>query len=424
MNDLWQGGPWEQPSRPVLTPPHIPQPQAQRPVLRVKKKRRSPLIVLAVILAIVAALALAGLLAWHGGLFSDFSMQFGTAPFDRDDLPFPFPHEEYDYREDDMDYATPPSIPAAETGSGVTIPLVAAEGPELSYEEIYNTCAPSIVSITTGSRHGSNTGTGIVLTQDGYLLTNAHVVAGGKYVEVVTFDNLIAEASLVGFDATEDLAVLKVDLTGLTPARFGSSDELRIGEQVAAIGDALGYRSTITDGIVSALDREVDVDDVTMTLIQTSAAINFGNSGGALIDRFGRVVGITTIKIVTGDGSSESMGFAIPSTRVKYVADRLIAGEEILPAALGITVTSLPVDGLGLEVLSVAQGSDALKQGLLEGDLLLKANGLDLTSTQVLTRLKLSRGAGDIITFTVERAGEVFDLDVALTPRTELEGFS
>jgi len=217
--------------------------------------------------------------------------------------------------------------------------------------------------------------------------------------------------------------VLKVDLTGLTPARFGSSDELHIGEQVAAIGDSLGYRSTITDGIISALDREVDVEDVTMTLIQTSAAINFGNSGGALIDRFGRVVGITTIKIVSGDGSTESMGFAIPSTRVKYVADRLIAGEEIIPGVLGVTVNTLPVDGLGLEVISVTPGSDAQHKGIRPGDILLKANGIDLTSTQILTRLKVSRGAGDSITLTLSRDGQVFDIEVLLTDPSQLEGY-
>lgn len=423
MNDLWQGGPWEQPSRPVLIPPHIPQPP--QPVLRVRKRRRSLLPIL-IPIAVVCAIALAVVIAWYNGIFPGYHMEFGRPTFDAGDFPFSFPYDGYDDRNRavEEDYTTSPSIPAAETGSGVTITLQGAKGEALSYEEIYNTCAPSIVSITTGTRTGASTGTGIVLTDDGYVLTNAHVVAGGQYVEVVTFDNRIANAALVGFDATEDLAVLKVELNGLTPARFGSSDELRIGEQVAAIGDSLGYRSTITDGIVSALDREVDVDDVTMTLIQTSAAINFGNSGGALIDRYGRVVGITTVKIVSGDGSSESMGFAIPSTRVKYVADRLIAGEEIVPAALGITVTSLPVDGLGLEVLSVSRGSDALEKGLLAGDILLKANGLDLTSTQVLTRLKLTLGAGDTITFTVQRGDEVFDLDVSLTPRTELEGFS
>ncbi len=416
-NELWQGGPWEQPSRPVLTPPHIPQPQGQRPVLRVRKRRRSLLPILLPI-AIVAGVVLALLLAWGRGLL----------PFQRGDgygYGPHFPYEDhYGDWEDEPDYTAVPTIPGAETGTGVTLTLHTGAEEELSYEEIYSACAPSLVSITTQTGRSSSTGTGIVLTRDGYILTNAHVIAGGRWVQVVTFDNQVAQASLVGFDPAEDLAVLKVELTDLTPARFGSSDELHIGERVAAIGDSLGYRSTITDGIISSLDREVPVDDVTMTLIQTSAAINFGNSGGALIDRFGRVVGITTIKIVAGDGSTESMGFAIPSTRVKYVADRLIAGEEIIPAALGVTVSTLPVDGLGLEIISVAEGSDAQAKGLKKGDILLRANGVDLTSTQVLTRIKTAMGAGDVITLTVSRAGESFDVEVKLTPRSILEGYS
>ena len=415
-NDLWTGGPWEQPSRPVLAPPHIPRPQ--RPVLRVRKKRRSPLKIFLVILSLLLVTGAAVVIAGSSGLFPIVHKDFG--PYQ----PWAFPYEDYGYREEyEQDYTTPPTIPHAGTGSRVTITLHPGQGEELSYEEIYARCAPSIVSITAEDHRSASTGTGIVLTQDGYLLTNAHVVAGASYVEVVTFDNRLAEASLVGFDADEDVAVLKVDLTGLTPARFGNSDDLRIGQRVAAIGDALGYRSTITDGIISALDREVDVDDVTMTLIQTSAAINFGNSGGALIDPYGQVVGITTIKLVADDGSTEAMGFAIPSTRVKYVADRLIAGEEIVPAAFGITVNTLPLERGGLEVLEVAQGSDAWAKGLRPGDVLLQANGADLTSTQVLTRLKTTRGPGDTVTLTVQRAGEVFPLEVALTATAELEGY-
>lgn len=417
-NDLWVGGPWEQPSRPVVDPPRIPKPQ--RPVLRVRKKRRSFLTPLLIVLAIVVMIGLAVVIAGLNGLLPLVERDFG--PYEPDDFPFSFPYHEYEYQEE-MDYTAPPDIEPYPTGSGVTIQLHSGVGPELSYEAIYTTCAPSIVSITATGPYGGSTGTGIILTADGYLLTNAHVVAGASHVEVVTFENRIADAALVGFDADEDLAVLKVELDSLTPARFGNSDELRIGEEVAAIGDALGYRSTITDGIISALDRDVEIDGITMNLIQTSAAINFGNSGGALIDRQGRVVGITTVKLVADDGSTEAMGFAIPSTRVKYVTDRLIAGEKIVPGAFGITVSTLPVNGLGLEVLGVDEHSDAYEKGIRVGDILLKANGLELTSTQVLTRLKVTRGAGDLITLTVQRGEEIFDLEIALTPLDNMEGY-
>lgn len=415
-NDLWVGGPWEQPSRTV--PPSPAMSQVHRPVLRVKRRRRKLLPVL-ITVAVILSLVLAGMLIWYFDLLPNVRFE----RFYGGDFPFPYLDEDFDHREQTHDYSTPPAIPAAATGTGVTITLERGEESALSYEEIYNLCAPSIVSITTVSSAGANTGTGIVLTQDGYVLTNAHVVSGGNEVEVVTFDNRMAHARLVGFDAAEDLAVLKVDMTGLTPARFGDSNELKSGQQVAAIGDSLGYRSTITDGIISALDREVEVDDVTMTLIQTSAAINFGNSGGALIDRFGRVVGITTIKIVSGDGSAESMGFAIPSVRVKYVADRLIDGQTIIPGVLGITVNTLPVEGLGLEIISVTSGSDAEKKGLRPGDILLQVDGVDLTGVQILSRAKIARGAGDTMVLTVAREGQSFDVEVMLTDPSQLEGY-
>lgn len=152
----------------------------------------------------------------------------------------------------------------------------------------------------------------MVLTQDGYIITNAHVVAGASAVSVPPPSNRTVPASLVGFDAAEDLAVLKVDAAGLIPAQFGDSNTLRIGEPVAALGDSLGYRATFTDGIVSALDREVKVEGITMSLIQTTAAINYGNSGGPLLNQYGQVVGINTIKIVTEDGSAEAWASQSP----------------------------------------------------------------------------------------------------------------
>lgn len=187
-------------------------------------------------------------------------------------------HQDYDQEELDT---TPPSIPRAATGAGVTVELRLDTGETLTYTQIYDKNLPSMVSIQAEDAKSYSTGTGVVLTSDGYIITNAHVVAGADKVQVVCSDNRVLDAALVGFDANEDLAVLKVEATDLTPAEFGDSFALRCGDPVAAIGDPLGYRSTITDGIVSALDRDVDVDGVSMVLIQTSAAINMGNSGGA-----------------------------------------------------------------------------------------------------------------------------------------------
>ena len=184
---------------------------------------------------------------------------------------------------------------------------------------------------------------------------------------------------------------------------------------MAALGDPLGYRSSITDGIVSALDRDVTLSSgKTMQLIQTSAAINFGNSGGALINQYGQVVGVTTIKIVAKDGSTESMGFAIPSVRVKYVVDRLIAGEPVRTAALGITVSTVQADEGGLEVLLVDAGSDAAAQGIQPGDVLKEVNGQTITGADVLRHLKLTLAPGDTVTLTWTRDGQSHTAQIAM----------
>lgn len=321
-----------------------------------------------------------------------------------------------------QEYSTqPPTIPRAETGTGVTLTLNPSPDIPLSYTQIYEKNLPSMVSIEAVTPSEYSTGTGVILTSDGYIVTNAHVVAGAEEVQVVFYDNSVRPASLVGFDADEDLAVLKVDAQGLTAAEFGDSTLLKCGDPVAAIGDPLGYRSTITDGIVSALDREVEVDGSTMVLIQTSAAINFGNSGGALINQYGQVVGITTIKIVTDDGSAEGLGFAIPSTRVKYVVDALIDGQEIRTGVFGFTVITRPVSGGGLELQSVDPNSDAYAKGLQAGDIILSVNGEAVTSIQDLSRVKLSLGPGDVVTLTYLRNGQTHTVDVALVDSDQIE---
>ena len=299
----------------------------------------------------------------------------------------------------------------------MTVPLEPPQGEKLDYIQIYQRALPSAVSIEALTGQGGSAGSGVVLTQDGYIITNAHVVAGASEVRVIFHNNQRMSASLVGFDAAEDLAVLKVDAQGLTPARFGDSNTLQVGEPVAALGDSLGYRATLTNGIVSSLVREVEVDGITMVLIQTSAAINFGNSGGPLLNQYGQVMGINTIKIVTEDGSAEGLGFAIPSARIKYVADRLIAGEEVQTGVFGFTVNTVPVEGGGLELIDVEEDSGAWASGLRPGDILAAANGAPISGIEDLTLVKLGLGPGDTVSLTYLRNGERFTVDVALIAR-------
>ncbi len=403
-NDLWQGGPWERSDprggMPGAVPPRYVPP---RPVLRPRRrKRRFSLPVCMGLAALLVALVAIGAV-----MDSLWPVQL-----------LPGGGEDYAYRQPGHDEekldTTPPAIPRAETGTGVTVELCQDSGESLTYTQIYDKNLPSMVSIQAEDAKSYSTGTGVVLTADGYLITNAHVVAGADKVQVACADNRVLDAALVGFDAREDLAVLKVEADDLTPAEFGDSFALRCGDPVAAIGDPLGYRSTITDGIVSALDRDVEVDGTSMVLIQTSAAINMGNSGGALINQYGQVVGITTVKIVTDDGSAESLGFAIPSRRVKYVADTLIAGKQVRRGIFGFTVLTRTAQGGGLTLDSVDKTSDAYAKGLRAGDVLTAADGQSLNAVEDLVRLKQSMGAGDTVSLTYVRSGQSRTVSVAL----------
>ena len=403
-NDLWQGGPWERSdprgSMPGAMPPRYVPP---RPVLRPRRrKRRFSLPVCMGLAALLVALVAIGAV-----MDSLWPVQL-----------LPGGDEDYAYRQPGHDEekldTTPPAIPRAETGAGVTVELCQDSGESLTYTQIYDKNLPSMVSIQAEDAKSYSTGTGVVLTADGYLITNAHVVAGADKVQVACADNRVLDAALVGFDAREDLAVLKVEADDLTPAEFGDSFALRCGDPVAAIGDPLGYRSTITDGIVSALDRDVEVDGTSMVLIQTSAAINMGNSGGALINQYGQVVGITTVKIVTDDGSAESLGFAIPSRRVKYVADTLIAGKQVRRGIFGFTVLTRTAQGGGLTLDSVDKTSDAYAKGLRAGDVLTAADGQSLNAVEDLVRLKQSMGAGDTVSLTYVRSGQSRTVSVTL----------
>ncbi|MBC5716237.1 S1C family serine protease [Flintibacter faecis] len=403
-NDLWQGGPWERSdprgSMPGAMPPRYVPP---RPVLRPRRRKRR--FSLPVCMGLAALLV--SLVAIGAVMDSLWPVQL-----------LPGGDEDYAYRQPGRDEekldTTPPAIPRAETGTGVTVELCPDSGESLTYTQIYDKNLPSMVSIQAEDAKSYSTGTGVVLTADGYLITNAHVVAGADKVQVACADNRVLDAALVGFDAREDLAVLKVEADDLTPAEFGDSFALRCGDPVAAIGDPLGYRSTITDGIVSALDRDVEVDGTSMVLIQTSAAINMGNSGGALINQYGQVVGITTVKIVTDDGSAESLGFAIPSRRVKYVADTLIAGKQVRRGIFGFTVLTRTAQGGGLTLDSVDKTSDAYAKGLRAGDVLTAADGQSLNAVEDLVRLKQSMGAGDTVSLTYVRSGQSRTVSVTL----------
>ena len=319
----------------------------------------------------------------------------------------------------------------APTGTGVTLSIAALPENGLTYQEIYDRNIAAIVSIRAYQTGGGATGTGVIMTADGYIITNYHVIQGSYEVEVLLSDDSVHQALLVGGDQTNDLAVLKIDAADLTPAEFGDSDLLQVGDLALAIGNPLGeeLRGTMTDGIISAISRDVNVDGNTMTLIQTTAALNSGNSGGALLNDRGQVVGITNMKMTSYSGSVEGLGFAIPTNTVKTIVDDLIAyGHVPGYPTLGILGSTMDQEraaasGLvvGVYVQSVTAGSDAEKQGMRAGDVITECNGQSVTSVDDINAIKAGFQAGDALHFRVYRNGEHLDLEVKLVERYQLD---
>ena len=297
----------------------------------------------------------------------------------------------------------------------------------MSLQDIYTKNILSVVSITTSGRNTSSTGTGVILTSDGYIVTNAHVVENGISFSVQLTDDRIFPARLVGADAVSDLAVLHIEAQDLTPAELGDSEQLRVGDSVTAIGDPLGVelRGTYTNGIVSAINRDVAMDGRTMTLIQTNAALNSGNSGGPLINCYGQVVGINTMKIgaFTDSAGVEGLGFAIPSTTVKDIVDQIItqgyvSGRptlEIQGEALSTFYQHYYRMPAGLYITHVADGSYADYYGIEEGDLLISIDENRITTMEELNAALYDHEVGDIVTVTIYRGGRQASVELTLT---------
>ncbi len=297
-----------------------------------------------------------------------------------------------------------------------------AQTDAMSWQDVYQKLLPSVVSITctTGS------GTGVVMSADGYIITNAHVIEDAQQIRVLLSDDREFAAQCVGFDTVSDLAVLQVQATDLVPAEFGDSGSLRVGDEVMAIGDPLGitFRGTMTDGIISAINRDVKTGGKTMTLIQTTAALNSGNSGGPLVNCYGQVVGINTMKI--GDLASvsgvEGLGFAIPTGTVAGVVDQLIAngyvsGRPRLEFSGQMVSTfyqhyyRLPV---GFMVTQVDADSQTAAQGLHIGDIVLYLDDQRITDQEILEEIVFASEVGQEIPAVVYRSGREYDITITI----------
>lgn len=317
-----------------------------------------------------------------------------------------------------------PTIDRVEGDPELRFFCTAAEGEALTAQEVYAAVNPSVVMVAVAiDEEKASIGTGVILTEDGYVVTNAHVIAGGLSAWVALDTGEVLDAELVGFDSNEDLALLKlVDGQGLPAARLGDSDACVVGDQVYAIGNPLGVelRGTLTNGLISAIDRQVTMEGRVMTMLQTTAALNNGNSGGPLINDRGQVIGINTMKMSGGKTATatvEGLGFAVPTRRVVAVINDIMATGAFhgIPS-LGIYMgQEMQADGAyQLVIYDVTEDYGAAEAGLLPGDVILAADGTEVHETWELLDLRGRHIVGESMVLTVQRGDQVFDADVTL----------
>lgn len=303
------------------------------------------------------------------------------------------------------------------------------------YAQNVNSTVGIRTSITTNywgyQTQSAAAGSGFILSADGYVLTNYHVVENSDSITVSLYNGEEYDATLVGCDQSNDIAVLKIDAEGLTPVVLGDSDNLNVGDQVVAIGNPLGELTfSLTTGAVSALNREVTLSsNVTMDLIQTDCAINSGNSGGALFNLYGEVIGITNAKYSSSSSGSEAsidnIGFAIPMNHVKNIVKSIIETGSITKPYIGVTVTAVSSEaqayGLptGAAVRSVEEDSPAAKGGLEANDIITEVNGTAITSSSDLVSYVGEQAPGDELKLKVYRQGKTLDITVTIGEKTQ-----
>lgn len=298
-----------------------------------------------------------------------------------------------------------------------------------SVKDVANETMNSVVEIKTESVSTNNyfqqavvsgAGSGVILSEDGYIVTNNHVIDGANKISVTTKDGKTYEATLIGTDATTDLAVIKIEATGLSPAVMGDSSKLEVGDTAVAIGNPLGsLGGTVTSGIISALDREVTIDNQKMHLLQTNAAINPGNSGGGLFNDAGELIGIVNAK--SSGESIEGLGFAIPMNRAKDIIENLIENGYVKGrASLGVTLQEGSANPFGKDdstsvyIVKIENGKAADKAGLEAGDQILKIDDESVNNISDVTSAISSHSSGDKIKMTILRDHETKTITVTL----------
>ena len=448
----WGPGPYAVPQgvppqggQPQVVPPQAPgAAPGWQPAPPEKKKLPLALKVFLWVASVLAAGAILGFAVYLGysastgtGLFREDglpelpyenSSPYEDMPYEKDD---PLPQEDMPYEEGEEEEQLPPQpdVDVTPNNEGLLI-QGKPQGDALTAQEVYDKVSQSTVTVEVrwdpSSENPDSSATGIIATSDGYIITNAHVVLNSKsvYVTVTTYDGQAYDAVVVGMDRTTDLAVLKTNDHGFTPAEFGDAEELSIGEWVVAIGNPGGERfsGSMTRGIVSGLDREVgEYSENGMTYIQTDAAVNPGNSGGPLVNLYGQVVGINSSKIVTEH--YEGMGFAIPVSKAKDIIDQLLSGGYVEGRVrLGITGTDVSemqsmVEHIpqGFQIVSIDEDSAFAGTGAQVGDVITGLDGEEVEDLAEISNLLLRYQPGDQVTITLYRPEEDTTLEVEIT---------
>ena len=377
-----------------------------------RRPRRLGKALLVVSLCLVAAAALV-----FGGYLGMVHLANSLADAQRGSFaPRPSSHVEVNANWD------PADLPWAQPDPNVSIFVHDQDTQVLTSNQIYDQVLPSVVCVTADQGNGSaSVGSGVVLTQSGYIVTNFHIIQGGVSLNVGLLSSTANyDAKLVGYDEELDLAVLKIEAQGLTPARLGSSDQLSVGDSVYAIGNPMGYlHGTMTEGIISSPTRTIQVDGKDMNLLQTSAALNSGNSGGALTNAYGQVVGITSAKItgMENDTVIEGLGLVIPiNDTIPFLNQMIHTGQSFRPS-LGILCQEVQMDDTsGVYVVSTTADTPA-HEALLEGDVILAANGVDTPTLYALTRVLNDTGVGNQVELSVLRDGGVLSISITLYDR-------
>lgn len=302
---------------------------------------------------------------------------------------------------------------------------------KMTAAEVYAANVNSTVGITTSvttnywgfQSTSAASGSGFIITSDGYILTNYHVIENANAITVSLYDGTTYDADLIGYDESNDIAVLKIEAEELTPVVLGDSDNLNVGDDVIAIGNPLGELTfSLTAGVVSALEREITLsNNVTMELIQTDCAINSGNSGGALFNLYGEVIGITNAKYSSAntEATIDNIGFAIPLNHIRSIVTSIIEKGYIAKPYIGVSIANSNSDIKGIYVLNITESSPAQKAGLQAGDIITAINDAVVSEANELTKIVASSSVGDTLKLMICRQNDTLEIVVTVDEQAQ-----